>query len=107
MKGIEMELQDGNFELLQQAIFTTEDSVAFRDADYAILLGAYPQQDGKDKADVMEKNSMIFRTIGRAIESHAHKKCKVLTVGAPACTNAFLMVRHAPSIPKENVFALT
>merc|ERR1712203_495977 len=107
MKAIKMELQDGNFALLQEVIFTTEDSVAFKDADYAILLGAYPQQEGKEKSDIMEKNSMIFRTIGRAIESYAHKNCKVLTVGAPSCTNALLCAQHAPSIPKENLFALT
>lgn len=102
-----MELQDGNFELLHRATFTTDDAEAFRAADYAVLLGAFPQQEGKEKREIMEKNSMIFRTIGHAISRHASKDCKVLVVGHPACTNALLCAHHAPTLPKENFFALT
>jgi len=107
MRGIEMELQDGNFKLLDKVSFTTDDSVAFKGADYAILLGAFPQQDGKEKRETMEKNSMIFRTIGHAIECHASKGCKVLVVGHPACTNALLCAHHAPALPKDSFTALT
>mmetsp|Transcript_30684 Transcript_30684/g.60222 ORF Transcript_30684/g.60222 Transcript_30684/m.60222 type:complete len:373 (-) Transcript_30684:80-1198(-) len=107
MQAIEMELQDGHFDLLQEAVFTTDDSTAFKDADYAILLGAYPQQEGKEKGETMEKNSMIFRTIGAAIERYAKKGCKVLVVGHPACTNTLLCAHHTPALPKENFFALS
>jgi len=107
MRGIEMELQDGNFELLHRVVFTTDDTEAFKDADYAVLLGAFPQQEGKEKREIMEKNSMIFRTISHAISRHARKDCKVLVVGHPACTNAMLCAHHAPTLPKENFFALT
>lgn len=107
MRGIEMELQDGNFELLRGAIFTTDDAEAFRGADYAVLLGAFPQQEGKDQREIMMKNSMIFRTIGHAISKHASKDCKVLVVGHPACTNALLCAYHVPTLPKENFFGLT
>lgn len=107
MKGLEMELVDGNFPLLQEAFFTVDDAKAFKDADYAILLGAFPQQEGREKVEVMEKNTMIFRTLGRAIETHASNDCKVLTVGHPSCTNALLCAYHAPLVPKENFFGLT
>merc|ERR1712203_1150796 len=98
MRGIEMELEDGNFPLLKHAFFTVEDSVGFKGADYAILLGAYPSQDTKNKSEIMEKNSMIFRTIGNAIARYASRSCKVLIVGHPSCTNSLLLAHHAPSI---------
>uniref|UniRef100_A0A7S1M100 Malate dehydrogenase n=1 Tax=Alexandrium catenella TaxID=2925 RepID=A0A7S1M100_ALECA len=107
MHAIEMELQDGNFELLDRATFTTEDAVAFKDADYAILLGAYPSQEGKEKKDSMEMNSIIFRTLGQSLASHAKADCKILVVGHPACTNALLCAHHASGMPKENFFAVT
>jgi len=107
MQAIEMELQDSHYDLLKEAVFTTDDKTAFTDADYAILLGAYPQQEGKEKGETMEKNSMIFRTIGAAIERYAKKGCKVLVVGHPACTNALLCAHHTPALPKEHFFALS
>mmetsp|Transcript_54541 Transcript_54541/g.159248 ORF Transcript_54541/g.159248 Transcript_54541/m.159248 type:complete len:368 (-) Transcript_54541:5-1108(-) len=107
MRAVEMELQDGSFELLHEACFTTDDAVAFKDADYAILLGAYPAEEGKEKKEIMEMNSMIFRTLGHALARNAKKDCKILVVGHPACTNALLCAHHAPSVPKENIFAVT
>eukprot|EP00747_Dinoflagellata_sp_TGD_P192599 gnl/TRDRNA2_/TRDRNA2_57676_c0_seq1.p1 gnl/TRDRNA2_/TRDRNA2_57676_c0~~gnl/TRDRNA2_/TRDRNA2_57676_c0_seq1.p1 ORF type:complete len:364 (+),score=64.77 gnl/TRDRNA2_/TRDRNA2_57676_c0_seq1:86-1177(+) len=108
MRGMEMELKDGNFPLLTKVLFTTNDAEAFKDADYAVLLGAFPKQEGSEKKDLMEKNIMIFRTMGHAIEQHAAKKSvKVLVVGNPANTNALITAHYAPSVPKENFFALT
>lgn len=107
MRGIQMELQDGHFPLLHKAVFTTDDAVAFRGADYAILLGAFPRQEGRDKSEAMEKNVLIFRTMGNAIQEHANKGCKVLVVGNPANTNAFICAHYAPALPKEHFFALT
>ncbi|CAE7514639.1 CMDH [Symbiodinium natans] len=107
MHGMEMELQDGNFPLLHKSLFTTDDALAFKGADYAILLGAFPRQDGLEKRDVMEKNVMIFRTMGRALERHVKYDCKVLVVGNPAHTNAWVCAHYAPSLPKQNFFALT
>jgi len=107
MRGLEMELQDGDFPLLREAFFTVDDAKAFKDADYVILLGAFPQQEGKERREIMEKNTMIFRTMGHAIETCANKECKVLTVAHPACTNALLCAYYAPSRPKENFFALS
>lgn len=107
MRGIEMEMYDGNFPLLQKMMFTTDDAQAFKGADYAILLGAFPKQDGIDKRDVMEKNVMIFRTMGKALERHVKPECKVLVVGNPSHTNAWICAQYAPSLPKHNIFALT
>lgn len=107
MRGIEMEIQDGNFPLVHEVTFTTDDAVAYRSADYAILLGAFPMQEGRPKRDCIEKNCLIFRTTGHALTTHASPNCKVLVVGHPACTNALICAHYAPSLPKENFFALT
>ncbi|CAJ1352779.1 unnamed protein product [Effrenium voratum] len=107
MRGMEMEMQDGNFPLLHKTLFTTDDALAFKGADYAILLGAFPRQDGLDKRDVMEKNVMIFRTMGRALEKHVKPDCKVLVVGNPAHTNAWICAQYASALPKQNFTALT
>jgi len=107
MRGIEMELHDGNFPLLHQATFTTDDEEAFTGAKYAILLGAFPQQHGKERREVMEKNTMIFRTVGYAVDNFASKDCRVLTVGHPACTNALLCAYYAPGSAKDHFFALS
>jgi len=107
MKGIEMELTDANFPLLQEAIFSTEDNVAFKNADFAILLGAYPCRDGEDKRRCMEKNIMIFRTMALGLQDHAKKKCKVLIAGSPVNTNALIFSHFAQQLPKENVSALS
>lgn len=107
MRGIEMELQDGNFPLLHKVVFSTDDAVVFRDADYAILLGAFPRQEGRERREAMEKNVLIFRTMGHAIQDHAKRGCKVLVVGNPSNTNALICAQYAPHLPKENFFALT
>lgn len=79
---MEMEMLDGNFPLLHKMTFTTDDAQAFKGADYAILLGAFPKQDGLDKRDIMEKNVMIFRTMGRSLDQHVKPDCKILVVGS-------------------------
>lgn len=107
MRGLEMELMDGNFPLLQQVVFTINEDVAFKDADYAILLGAFPRQANRDKKDIMEKNVMIFRTMGTAIQEHVRPDCKVLVVGNPAHTNALICAHYATRLPKQNFFGLT
>mmetsp|Transcript_48884 Transcript_48884/g.79320 ORF Transcript_48884/g.79320 Transcript_48884/m.79320 type:complete len:318 (-) Transcript_48884:82-1035(-) len=107
MRGISLELQDGNFPLLHKAVFTTDDAEAFRGADYCILLGAFPRQEGRPKSEAMEKNVLIFRTMGTAIQEHVKGDCKILVVGNPAHTNALICAHYAPHLPKENFFALT
>lgn len=107
MRGIEMELQDGSFPLLRSALFSTDDAQVFNGAHYAILLGSFPRQENQSKWELMEKNVLIFRSMGRAIQENASKNCKVLVVGSPANTNALICSAYAPSLPKENVFALS
>jgi len=107
MRAIEMELNDGNFPLLFSAQLTTSDSEAFKDAEYAILLGAFPRQEGREEREIMDKNVTIFRTMGNAIENHASKNCKVLVTGNPANTNAYIVAHYAPKLPKENFFCLS
>jgi len=107
MRGMEMELQDGNFPLLQEAFFTIDEALAFKGAEYAILLGSFPSRPGSDRREVIEKNTMIFRTIGHAIDTHASSDCKILVVGHPSCSNALVCSYYAPKTPKENVFGLT
>lgn len=106
MKGIEMDMRDGNFPLLQQIIFSTDDAAAFKGAHWAVLLGAYPRQEGITRKDAMEKNVLIFRTMGRAIEQYASKGCKVLVVGNPANTNALICAQYAPQLHKDQFFSL-
>jgi len=107
MKGVQMELEDGAFPLLHRAEFHTDDKAAFDGADYAILLGAFPKAKGTSQQETLEKNVMIFRTMGHAIEHYAHKDCKVLVAGNPASTNALICANFAPKIPKEHFFSLT
>jgi malate dehydrogenase len=107
LRGIQMELDDGYYPKLQKVIFTTDPNVAFKDADVAILLGAFPRKQGMERKDLMEKNISIFKTMGTAIEQNASKDIKILVVGNPANTNCLVCSKYAPSIPKKNFSALT
>jgi len=92
---------------LHSVIFTTDETVVFRDADYAILLGSFPRQEGRDRRETMQKNVLIFRTMGHAIQEHAKKTCMVTVVGNPSATNAFICGHFAPQLPRQNFLALT
>jgi malate dehydrogenase len=107
LKGINMELEDGYYPCLKQVIFTTDPNIAFRDADVAILLGAFPRKQGMERKDLMKKNIEIFKTMGEAIERNASKDIKILVVGNPANTNCLVASKYAKSIPKKNFSALT
>mmetsp|Transcript_74086 Transcript_74086/g.162136 ORF Transcript_74086/g.162136 Transcript_74086/m.162136 type:complete len:402 (+) Transcript_74086:79-1284(+) len=107
MRGVEMELWDGDFPLLEEVFFTVDDNKAFASADYVILLGAYPQMDGKERLELLDKNISIYRTMGNAIELYAKRDCKVLTVAHPTCANALMCAHCTPNRPKENFFGLT
>lgn len=105
--GVVFELQDGAFPLLHQIIPTTDPLVAFKDADVAILVGAFPRKEGMERADLLAKNAAIFKEQGTALDKVAKKTVKVLVVGNPANTNAMIAQHYAPSIPKQNFSALT
>lgn len=107
LDGVEMELDDCAFPLLQGVVKTDNADVAFADADYALLVGAMPRRDGMERADLLEANGGIFGPQGKAINDHASREIKVLVVGNPANTNALIAQASAPSIDPGQFTAMT
>jgi malate dehydrogenase len=85
----------------------TEPSDAFKDVDVAILCGGCPRKQGMERKDMMGLNASIYIAQGKALDKYARKDVKVLVVANPANTNALMLAKHAPSIPKQNITALT
>ena len=86
---------------------TADISVAFRDIDVCFMVGAMPRKDGMERKDLLAANVRIFKEQGLALDRVASRDVKVVVVGNPANTNAFVCSRYAPSIPKENFSCLT
>jgi len=107
LKGVVMELNDGAFPLVKDIVATIDPVVAFKDVDIAVLVGARPRSKGMLRKDLLAANGAIFKEQGNYLEKYAKKDVKVLVVGNPANTNAFIASRYAPSIPDENFTALT
>ncbi len=106
VKGVVMELEDCAFPLLAGVVITDDPNVAFKDADYALLVGARPRSKGMERKDLLEANGAIFTVQGKALNDHASRDCKILVVGNPANTNAYIAMRSAPSLPKKNFTAM-
>lgn len=106
LRGVVMELEDCAFPLLTDIIATDNPEVAFRDADYAILVGARPRSKGMERSDLLQANGAIFSTQGRALDAVASRSCKILVVGNPANTNAYIAMQSAPGLAKENFTAM-
>ena len=98
LDGVIMELKDCAFFLLEGCIATDDPNVAFKDADYAILVGAMPRKDGMKRSDLLQANGGIFSIQGRAINEHSNRNVKVLVVGNPANTNALIAQQNAPDL---------
>ncbi|MEQ9395430.1 malate dehydrogenase [Haliea sp.] len=107
LNGVRMELDDCAFPLLSDIICTDDPNVAFKDADYALLVGARPRGPGMERKDLLEANAAIFSVQGKAIDAHASRNIKVLVVGNPANTNALITQRNAPDINPRNFTAMT
>jgi malate dehydrogenase len=107
LKGVVMELEDCAFPLVAGLVATDDASVAFKDADYALLVGARPRGPGMERKDLLEANAAIFSAQGKAIDANASKDIKVLVVGNPANTNALIAQRNAPSINPRQFTAMT
>lgn len=108
MKGVVLELEDLRTPFLGSTLVTSEPEEAFSGADVAIMLGAFPRKQGMERADLLAKNCSIFASQGKALGKVGRPTCKVLVVGNPANTNAAILAANAaPTIPKENVMALT
>lgn len=107
LKGVAMELDDCAFPLLAGIVTTDDPAVAFKDSDYALLVGARPRGPGMERKDLLEANAAIFSVQGKAINDHASRGIKVLVVGNPANTNALIAQRNAPSIDPRQFTAMT
>ena len=107
LKGVAMELEDCAFPLVAGIVCTDQADVAFKDADYALLVGARPRGPGMERKDLLEANAAIFSAQGKAINDHASRDIKVLVVGNPANTNALITQRNAPDIDPRQFTAMT
>ena len=107
LNGVKMELDDCAYSPLVDVVTTDDANVAFGDADIALLIGAMPRKDGMERADLLTANGGIFKPQGRAIAKNAKKNVKVLVVGNPANTNAFIAMSNAPEIDPKQFTAMT
>lgn len=98
LRGVEMELRDCAFPLLEEIIITTDINIGFKDVDYALLIGSRPRTKGMERSDLLSANGKIFSPQGRAINDHASRAVKVLIVGNPANTNALIAMSNAPDL---------
>jgi malate dehydrogenase len=107
LKGVAMELEDCAFPLLAGMVCTDDAAAAFKDADYALLVGARPRGPGMERKDLLEANAAIFSAQGKALNDNASKDIKVLVVGNPANTNSLIAQRNAPDINPRQFTAMT
>lgn len=107
LKGVAMELDDCAFPLLENIVCTDDANVAFKDTNFALLVGARPRGPGMERKDLLEANAAIFSAQGKAINAVASRGIKVLVVGNPANTNALIAQRNAPDIDPRNFTAMT
>jgi malate dehydrogenase len=106
LKGVMMELEDCAFPLVAGMEGTADPKVAFKDADIAVLVGAKPRGPGMERKDLLMENAKIFIEQGKALDQVASRGVKVLVVGNPANTNAYIAMKSAPSLPKKNFTAM-
>ncbi len=107
LKGVAMELEDCALPLVQGMVQTDDPNVAFKDADYCLLVGARPRGPGMERKDLLEANAAIFSVQGKAINDHASRDVKVIVVGNPANTNALIAYRNAPDLDRGQFTAMT
>lgn len=107
LKGVAMELDDCAFPTLAGIVMTDNPEVAFKDVDYALLVGARPRGPGMERKDLLEANAAIFSVQGKALNKVASRQVKVLVVGNPANTNSLIAQRNAPDIDPRQFTAMT
>lgn len=108
LNGVKMELDDCAFPLLEAVTTTSDMNVAFKDVDWALLVGSVPRKDGMERSDLLKINGGIFIKQGQALASNAKKDCKVLVVGNPCNTNAWIAKKAAAGkLDPKNFFAMT
>jgi malate dehydrogenase len=106
LKGVMMELEDCAFPLLAGMVGTDSPEVAFKDADYVLLVGAKPRGPGMERKDLLMENAKIFIEQGKALNKVASRNMKLLVVGNPANTNAYIAMKSAPDLPAANFTAM-
>ena len=107
LHGVQMELNDCAYPLLQRVILTDDPKVAFKDVDYAFLVGARPRGPGMKRKDLLESNASIFSEQGKALNEVANREVKVLITGNPANTNALITQRNAPGLSPKCFSAMS
>jgi malate dehydrogenase len=106
LKGVMMELEDCAFPLLAGMEAHSDPSTAFKDTDYALLVGARPRGPGMERKDLLSANAQIFTAQGKALNAVASRNVRVLVVGNPANTNAYIAMKSAPDLPRKNFTAM-
>jgi len=107
LQGVVMELEDCAFPLLESVSLSDAADVAFKDADFALLVGARPRSKGMERKDLLSANASIFSVQGKALNEHASRMVRVLVVGNPANTNALIASRNAPDLDSGQFTAMT
>ena len=107
LAGTAMEIEDCAFPLVAGIVQTDDPEVAFKDADYCLLVGARPRGPGMERKDLLQANAQIFSVQGAAINKVASRDVKVLVVGNPANTNALIAYRNAPDLNPDQFTAMT
>ncbi|HIL85510.1 MAG TPA: malate dehydrogenase, partial [Pseudomonadales bacterium] len=107
LSGVVMELDDCAFELVQGIVATDDPNVAFKDVDYALLVGSRPRGPGMERKDLLEANAAIFSVQGKSLNDHASREVRVLVVGNPANTNSLIAQRNAPDLDPRHFTAMT
>jgi malate dehydrogenase len=106
LKGVIMELDDCAFPLLAGIEAHSDPVAAFKSTDYALLVGARPRGPGMERSDLLAANAQIFTAQGKALNASASRNVKVLVVGNPANTNAYIAMKSAPDLPAKNFTAM-
>ncbi len=106
LKGVMMELEDCAFPLLAGMEAHSDPMTAFKGTDYALLVGARPRGPGMERAELLAANAQIFTAQGKALNAVASRQVRVLVVGNPANTNAYIAMKSAPDLPRENFTAM-
>ncbi len=107
LKGVVMELNDCAYPLLHRVEITDDPMIAFKNVDYAFLVGARPRGAGMERKDLLKVNAEIFSVQGKALNAVANKNVKVLVTGNPANTNALIALHNAPDLSADNFTAMT
>ena len=106
LQGVMMELEDCAFPLLAGMEAHSDPMMAFKDIDYALLIGSRPRGPGMERAELLAVNGAIFTAQGKALNAVASRNVKVLVVGNPANTNAYIAMKSAPDLPRSNFTAM-